>query len=145
MKHFKFALAVAVALAASTAHAESPKPLEVLSNGANAYASQHLMQIYAGSPIDDEITVDPGTAYGQVMHPSIDQLKTLGYVPDRISGGDVRLEFSPAGCVAKERGECDLLVHAAVPGDENLFSIPLRTRRRADDNPIDSAVASPAQ
>ncbi|CAB3754414.1 hypothetical protein [Paraburkholderia humisilvae] len=147
MKKIKPVFAVAAAMSciggvmasAMPAQADTGKPLEVLAGAANAYASQHLMQIYAGKPIDEGITIDPGNGYGQVMHPSIDQLKTLGYLPDGISGGDVRLEFSPAGCMAKQQTECDLLVRAAVTGDENTFTIPLRTVRRADDNPPDNA------
>lgn len=142
MRKIKSTLAVTVCMTAAAAlvsampaQAGSPKPLDVLASAANVYASDHLMQIYEKADIDGVVIIRGGTDYGETLHPSIDQLKTLGYLPAGFSGGDVRLDFSPVGCLNAKDADCAILVHAAAEGRENVYSIPIRVLPDKDDNP----------
>lgn len=142
MKKMKCRFAVAACITAASAwisampaHAGSVQPLDVLASAANAYASDHLMQIYAKADIGGVIIIRHGTGYGQTLHPSIDQLKTLGYLPADFSGGDVSLDFAPTGCLNAKDGNCSVLVHAAAQGRGSLYSIPIRVLPDKDDNP----------
>jgi hypothetical protein len=143
MKKIKPAIAVAAWIgvtaaalfSAIPAQADTVRPLDVLTSAANAYASEHLMQIYEKADITGVIVIKHGAGYGQTLHPSIDQLKTLGYLPPNFAGGDVSLEFSPAGCLNAKAGDCSILVRAAAQGRENHYSIPVRAVPDRNDNP----------
>jgi len=104
--------------AATTASAMVSSDSETLSAAANAYAVNNLHALYADINVHDRtVSVPHGTGYGQSLHPSIDLLKALAYLPPQFTGGgEAQLAFEPVECNRHKVASCVLVVTTTVAG-----------------------------
>lgn len=71
------------------------------------------------------VKIMPGQQIGQTMHPTIDQLKAMGYVdPEYNHGGDVVLSSETPQCdKSAELSACSLVLTTTVQGRSHVEQV----------------------